>query len=121
MAANNKQIGGDHYIRGGEYQHWDFVCDIKLHYLPATATKYISRYRFKDRYNEDLEKSLHYIDKAEEIGLQGNPDPHRMAAFWRFVLANSLTMPEAIVCWYCMEGEWAAARLAIQGLLYQTS
>lgn len=67
MDVNDIQIGGKHYQR--EYQHWDMVCDLNLHYLLACATKYISRWREKNGV-EDLRKSLHYISKAEDISLE---------------------------------------------------
>lgn len=63
MEINNIQIGGDHYKR--EYQHWDLVCDLKLHYLLGCSTKYISRWQEKNGV-EDLRKSIHYISKFED-------------------------------------------------------
>lgn len=63
MNSNDYQIGGNHYA--SEYQHWDFVCDVKLHYLIACATKYVSRWRKKAGI-EDLKKSKHYLFKARE-------------------------------------------------------
>lgn len=62
--ANDRQVAGAHYSRR-EYQHWDFVCDTGLHYLPGCASKYVARWRDKNGM-EDLEKSLHYLEKAEE-------------------------------------------------------
>ena len=67
MEANDIQIGGKHYQR--EYQHWDMVCDLNLHYLLGCATKYVSRWQEKNGL-EDLRKSLHYISKAEEVGVE---------------------------------------------------
>lgn len=64
MEANEFQIGGAHY-NGKKYQHWDLVIDTKMHYILGCATKYISRWREKNGV-EDLKKSLHYIQKAEE-------------------------------------------------------
>jgi hypothetical protein len=66
--ANTHQVGGSHYNK--EYQHWDFVCDVKLHYLLACATKYVSRWRKKNGV-EDLEKAIHYIEKAREKRVKG--------------------------------------------------
>lgn len=116
--ANERQVGGYHY-GGGEYQHWDWVCDINLHYLPATASKYVFRHR-KKKPKEDLEKALHYIQKAEEERITGNPCPQRMSAFWRLALEQEMKMVDALICWYLQEGEWEAARLAIQEVLNQT-
>lgn len=119
MSANEIQVGGSHYGLT-EYQHWDWVCDAKLHYLPAVASKYVCRWRKKNGI-EDLRKAEHYIDKAEEKNISGSIQMHRMAAFWRFALENRLTMVEAMICWYLQEGEWEAARLAVSELLNQTA
>lgn len=66
MDVNEIQIGGTHYRK--KYQHWDFVCDTKMPYVLACATKYISRWKDKNGV-EDLRKSLHYIQKAEDRGI----------------------------------------------------
>lgn len=60
-SANEKQVGGNHY-KGREYEHWDFVDDLGLHYLVGCATKYISRWRGKNGL-EDLCKAEHYLEK----------------------------------------------------------
>lgn len=60
--ANTRQVGGDHY-KTAETQHWDVMSDYHVHYLCATATKYIVRARRKSG-TQDLEKALHYIEKA---------------------------------------------------------
>lgn len=70
-SANDRQVGGDHYQKK-EYQHWDWVCDINLHYLLACATKYVARWRDKNGV-QDLEKSVHYLEKAMERRV---PDRH---------------------------------------------
>lgn len=70
-SANDRQVGGDHYQKK-EYQHWDWVCDINLHYLLACATKYVARWRDKNGI-QDLEKSVHYLEKAMERRI---PDRH---------------------------------------------
>ena len=67
MSANDTQVGGLHYK--SEYQHWDWVFDTDQHYLIACATKYVSRWRSKNGV-EDLEKSCHYLAKAQELGVQ---------------------------------------------------
>jgi hypothetical protein len=46
--------------------------------------------------------------------------PHRMSAFWRFVLENDANLEDAIIIWYIQEGEWQAARLATQQLIART-
>ena len=54
------QEGGDHYQ--AEYQHWDWVIDMEMPYLPACATKYVTRW-WKKNGLQDLEKAMTYIDK----------------------------------------------------------
>ena len=66
MEPNDMQIGGTHYR--SKYQHWDYVCDTRMPYLLACATKYVSRWRDKNGV-EDLRKSIHYLAKAEERGV----------------------------------------------------
>lgn len=61
--TNEIQIGGSHYRKA--YQHWDLVIDLKIHYLIANATKYVSRWRDKNGV-EDLRKSIHYLTKAQD-------------------------------------------------------
>lgn len=54
------QEGGDHYQ--AEYQHWDWVTDIGMGYLPGNATKYVARWRKKNGV-ADLKKAMTYVDK----------------------------------------------------------
>jgi hypothetical protein len=117
--ANDRQVGGDHY-KGAEYQHWDWAHECKLHGLAWTASKYVARHRRKNG-AEDLGKALHYYDKAQELGVQGSIVQTRMAALWRFVLENGLTVQEAMICYYIMEGEWEAAHAATTILLNNAS
>ena len=62
MAANDKQIDGEHY-QGTEIQHWDWAQHIL--YLEGCATKYIARHRQKEGLL-DIEKGLHFIQKIIE-------------------------------------------------------
>ena len=57
---NARQVGGVHYKKL-DYEHWDFVTDIGLAYLPATAMKYVTRWRDKGGI-DDLKKARHYLD-----------------------------------------------------------
>ena len=66
MEPNDMQIGGTHYRIN--YQHWDYVCDVKMPYVLACAIKYVSRWRDKNGV-QDLRKSIHYLTKAEERGI----------------------------------------------------
>lgn len=60
------QVGGDHYSAESGYEHWDWVPEIGLGYLPATATKYLVRLGRKDDPLVELEKSLSYLRKWDE-------------------------------------------------------
>lgn len=117
MQANDRQVGGAHY-GGGEYQHWDWIHDCRIPYTPATASKYVDRWRKKNG-KQDLEKALHYLEKAREQGYQGSSQMHRASCFWRYVLGRNHTLEDAQILWYIMEGEWEAAVEAIT-LLYQS-
>jgi len=66
MAANDTQVGGDHYKQGGE-EHWDRVWRLKMNYWQAAATKYIERCYLKGKPAEDLRKARHYLDKLIEL------------------------------------------------------
>lgn len=69
MAANDRQVGGDHYQKqtgkcphcGGEIQHWDLYAE--LPYLVGQATKYTTRQ--KNGF-EDIEKAAHFLEKLAE-------------------------------------------------------
>lgn len=115
MSANDRQIGGSHY-KGAEYQHWDFANDIRLSYLAGTASKYVARWRRHPAGMENLEKAIHYIDKAEECHVQGSSASHRDANFWRFATENKVHLIDGMIIYYIMEGEWEAARNALQVL-----
>ena len=66
MSANDRQVGGDHYKKGGE-EHWDRIWRLYGRgYFVGCATKYIERYHEKNG-KQDLEKSKHYIDKLIEL------------------------------------------------------
>lgn len=65
MAANDKQVGGDHYKTDG-LQHWDIVELFKFDYFQGQITKYLMRWRKKNGI-EDLQKARHYLDKYIEL------------------------------------------------------
>lgn len=66
MSANERQVGGNHYKRGGE-EHWDRVHRLGLNYWQAAATKYIERCYLKGHAVQDLQKAVHYLEKLIEI------------------------------------------------------
>lgn len=64
--VNSVQHGGSHYGPGQPYQHWDWVVENNVGYLPAQVTKYLCRHRNKGG-REDLAKALHYANKMVEV------------------------------------------------------
>lgn len=112
--ANDRQVGGTHY-KGREYQHWDFVTDIKLPYLLGVATKYVSRYAEKNG-AEDLEKALHYIDKAEERGVYHKAGKRKKIR--RFAEQHAGYEGDAITA--ICRGDYAGARFLILNLIKET-
>jgi hypothetical protein len=64
--ANDHQVGGTHYHKGGE-QHWDRIW--RLYgpgYFVGCITKYIERYPHKNGV-QDLEKAQHFLEKLLEL------------------------------------------------------
>lgn len=99
--VNNKQVGGDHYR--SKVQHWDYVELNGLGYLEGCATKYATRNRKKhEDSTQDLEKAVHYVEKAQALYLAGLKRPRvsgRNAVPLRitveeFAEANGLTSNE---------------------------
>jgi hypothetical protein len=96
------QEGGDHYQ--SVYQHWDWVTDIEMGYLPGNATKYVSRWRKKNGL-ADLKKAMTYVDKMIAI-IKANPDYrfNREASYKtrvctdNFVVSNGLNDTERSFC-----------------------
>lgn len=119
MGANDKQYGGGHY-KGADYQHWDFVTDIRLPYLPAVATKYASRWRKKGG-DIDLLKLKHYLEKCIEVGERGSSVNDRHDKFWKFVRANNIDLHSASIIFSTMEGQYQRAIELTLPLLEQPS
>lgn len=75
-AANNRQVGGNHYKTGGE-EHWDRVNRLQLDYFQGQITKYVERWKKKNGV-EDLKKARHFLDKYIELNStqddSGSPD-----------------------------------------------
>lgn len=64
--ANDRQVGGSHYKRGGE-EHWDRVWRLwGPGYFIGCITKYVERYREKNGI-QDLEKAAHFLEKLIEL------------------------------------------------------
>jgi len=66
MSANEKQVGGEHYIL--PIQPWDFIIANDLNFLEGNIIKYVVRKK-GDRL-EDLEKARHYLDKLIEYHVE---------------------------------------------------
>lgn len=65
MAANDRQVGGDHYK--SRVQHWDFAfANCGRGYFKGQITKYVARWRKKNGV-DDLEKALHFLEKLIEL------------------------------------------------------
>ncbi len=75
MSANERQVGGAHYQKGGSYQHWDLMADtVGIGYHMANATKYLGRWRDKNGL-EDVRKAGHYVQKCIELAEAGHTNP----------------------------------------------
>lgn len=64
VAANEKQVAGDHYQ--SSIQTWDYIIAHDLGYLEGNVIKYVTRYKKKNGV-QDLEKALHYLQKLIEV------------------------------------------------------
>ncbi len=117
MEANAIQYGGDHY-KGSAYQHWDFANDLRLPYLVGVATKYFFRWRKKNGV-EDLEKGIHYLEKCIEVSVTLLPIPPEitMEKFWLLAIENNLTIVDAMIIYFIVQGEYNAALQAAEQLL----
>lgn len=64
--ANKTQVGGDHYQKYGNLQHWDIVHHFDLDYFQGQITKYIMRWKDKNGL-QDLKKAQHFLQKYIEL------------------------------------------------------
>lgn len=67
--ANDTQVGGTHYKKGGE-EHWDRVARLRLDYFQAQIMRYVERWKDKDGV-QDLKKARHFLDKYIELAEAG--------------------------------------------------
>jgi len=118
--ANSMQVGGGHYK--AEYEHWDLVADLGMNYYQGNASKYITR-AYKKNGRQDLEKAIHYMQKAVELQRAGRLDePDDDADFdiiLRFMTANNLTPAQGEIIWKIYHGEWYTAIDLTRKLLVQ--
>ena len=110
--ANERQHGGDHY-RDKEYQHWDWVYEMNLGYHVGNATKYVSRWRKKNGH-QDLEKAIHYLDKASELDI--SPATFHAATLNRF--CEQLEPNDAAIIRAIVQGSYEAAAMSIRWLMH---
>jgi hypothetical protein len=119
--ANARQIGGDHYARGGTLQHWDFVVENGLSYLEGNVTKYVCRHRNKNGL-QDLQKAEHYMQKLLETETRAqnlnSVRPPRIInlSTYEFAKANDLNEDEfrfvdAIATWETLADLHKAKRI----------
>lgn len=71
MAANDIQVGGEHYRQPeGVPQHWDLALMYDWDPFQYQITKYIMRWKTKhptlEKQIEDLKKARHFLDKYIE-------------------------------------------------------
>lgn len=66
MAANDRQIAGEHYKQFKDFEPWDVITAWNLGYLEGTALKYIARWKHKNGV-EDLQKAIHFLEKCIEV------------------------------------------------------
>jgi hypothetical protein len=64
--ANDRQVGGSHYKKGGGEEHWDRAWRLKYDPFQYIITKWIERWRDKGGV-EDLYKAKHAIEKYIEV------------------------------------------------------
>lgn len=101
MAANDKQVGGTHY-QGAPIQHWDFVVMHGIPYLEATAIKYLMRHGQKNG-RVDLEKALHYIEKALETYYPHKPCKHPVTSVRKIVYFDGRDSKYETQCLNCTD------------------
>jgi hypothetical protein len=72
MAANDKQVAGDHYK--APIECWDYILANNIGYLEGTAIKYLTRWRKKGGLN-DIKKAIHFLEKLVEVE-EAKTEPH---------------------------------------------
>jgi hypothetical protein len=90
MAANDIQVGGDHYKSKTGLEPWDVIARWNLGYLDGNALKYIARWRDKGGI-ADLEKAIHYLEKLIEQETETVNEAHAN------VIAEASRYPEFFV------------------------
>lgn len=86
MAANDTQIGGDHYKKGGE-EHWDRAWRLKYDCFQYIITKWVERWKEKGGV-QDLMKARHALDKYIEV-VQNTP----VGSSMEYSMAPGVSLP----------------------------
>jgi len=66
MSANDWQMGGAHYRKNPNFQHWDWAWQQEYDQFQYCITKYVDRHKNKNGI-EDLYKAKHHLDKYIEL------------------------------------------------------
>lgn len=75
MAANDRQVGGEHYLNMGAVQHWDLSALYQWDPMQYQIIKYTMRWRDKNGLL-DLEKVVHFAEKyIEDVKAGRMPGP----------------------------------------------
>jgi hypothetical protein len=78
MAANDRQVSGNHYKQFKNFEPWDVIEAWGLGYLDGSAVKYIARWRHKHGI-DDLKKAVHFLEKLIE---KNSPKPDDTRCTW---------------------------------------
>ena len=109
--ANEIQVGGDHYK--AEYQHWDLMIDLETPCPVVYATKYVYRWRKKNGV-QDLEKAIHCLQKAEDVGIELKKNEQLVL---HFIHSNKMHINDAYAFNMILSGEYAKAIKIIETLI----
>jgi hypothetical protein len=113
--ANDRQVGGSHYHKV-KYQHWDFATDTDMPYLIGCFTKYVTRWRGKNG-TEDLEKSLHYLQKARERHVVMRLIPSVQTNLDRFCAQDQISDAEAFAIRAAVLGDYSEAEKWVRAII----
>ena len=125
-SPNDYQVGGTHYK--SDYEEWDFNLDVYDGcFFLGNANKYITRWKKKD-WVRDLEKALHYLEKAKEnyttgrmkIPLRKTPEC-QSALVAHYVRANSIGLHEETIIRYLVAGSIIPAIALLKSLIESES
>jgi len=79
MAADDKQIGGQHYLTM-PLEPWAVIdswpLEQRIGFYRGNAIKYVLRMGSKDQASQEIKKAIHYLEKLQELleALEANAD-----------------------------------------------